>query len=595
MKKVICRNIAIVTAIFIVTFSIMLVANYFQVRGISPLETGIMETMKELNDANANHPALQEQIRQLDLMARKAYFVQHDQLMNGVYILLGMLAVFFVCARLYFTGVKDIPDKEIDPVDEWAIKTKARKYVLWGASGIAATALVFAVLSSPQLKASKPEQTATSSEIADSFQTDDNAGITSESFDSQALDDSSEATDSSDESAESSAEETPAQSAASAVTHNAFRGNNANGISTARNIPVKWDLARGTNIAWKIANPRQGHNSPLINGNKVFFTGADEEVRELYCYDLTTGKQLWTLKADNIPGSPEKVPDASDDTGWAAPSAATNGRQVCAIFATGDLICADMDGKRLWAKNIGVPDNHYAYAHSLLTLGNLLFVQFDDRRSAKVTAYDIATGAERWSTSRQERLSWASPIIAHVNNTPQLVLMGNPSITAYNPNNGQQLWRVVKFGGEPGASACSADGIVYTSDDHMRFVAINAADGTVLWEKNDFLTDVASPVATKDNIYMATTYGLVLSFDTQTGEPRVEHELGGTFFSSPMIADGKVFAICDKGKVFIFTADDEFKLLDSFETGEATFATPAFTDGKIVVRTEKSIYCVAVK
>ena len=41
-----------------------------------------------------------------------------------------------------------------------------------------------------------------------------------------------------------------------------------------------------------------------------------------------------------------------------------------------------------------------------------------------------------------------------------------------------------------------------------------------------------------------------------------------------------------------FSADDEFKLLDSFETGEKTFATPAFTDGRMVVRTEKSIYCV---
>jgi len=279
----------------------------------------------------------------------------------------------------------------------------------------------------------------------------------------------------------------------------------------------------------------------------------------------------------------------------AVPTVATNGRQVCAIFATGDLICADMDGKRLWAKNIGVPDNHYAYTHSLLTLGNLLFVQFDDRRSAKVTAYDTATGAERWSKSRPDKLSWTSPIIAYVNNTPQLILMGNPSITAYNPNNGEQLWRVQKFGGEPAASACSANGIVYACDDHMRFVAINATDGIVLWEKNDFLSDVASPVATKDNIYMATTYGLVVSFDTQTGDPRVEHEVGVGFSSSPMIADGKVFVISDKGKVFIFTADDEFKLLDSFETGEETFATPAFTDGKIVIRTEKSIYCVAKK
>ena len=94
---------------------------------------------------------------------------------------------------------------------------------------------------------------------------------------------------------------------------------------------------------------------------------------------------------------------------------------------------------------------------------------------------------------------------------------------------------------------------------------------------------------------MATTYGLVLSFDTKTGEPRVEHEIGESFYSSPMLVEGKIYLFDVKGKMYIFSANDDFKLLDSFSTGEATYATPAFTDGKIVVRTEKSIYCVAVK
>ena len=595
MKKIIYRNIAIVSAIFIVTFSIMLVTNYFQTRNVTPLQTEVVETLKELNDANANNPDLQEQIRQLDLIARKAYFVGHDRLMTGVYILLGMLAVFLVCTRLYFTGVKDIPDKEIDPVDEWAIKTKTRKYVVWSATGLAVVALILSLTSNPPLKerGEKPVN-----EIAETDHTSDPVAFGEPLRGSQERGEDP-ATDVVEtptaEIAETPVVETAEQPVVSNVTHNAFRGNNSNGISAAKNVPVKWDLAKGTNIAWKIESPRKGYNSPVINGNRVFFTGGDEEMRELFCYDLTTGKQLWTLKADNIPGSPAKVPETSDDTGLAAPTVATNGRQVCAIFATGDLICADMDGKRLWTKNIGVPNNHYAYASSLLSLDNLLFVQFDDRRSAKVTAFDMTTGAERWSKSRPNRLSWASPIIAYVNNTPQVVLMGEQILTAYNPNNGEQLWQVDGFYGEPGASPCSANGIVYASGDHSKFVAVNAANGAVLWSKNDFLTEIASPVATKDNIYMATYYGLVLSFDTQTGEPRVEHELGESFAASPMIADGKVFVISEKGKVFIFTADDEFKLLDSFETGEETFATPAFTDGKIVIRTEKSIYCVAKK
>jgi outer membrane protein assembly factor BamB len=576
----------------------MLVTNYFQVRGVSPLETEIMETLKELNEASVNNLALQEQIRQLDLMSRKAYFVGHDRLMNGVCILLGMLAVFLVCARLYFSGVKDIPDKEIDPVDEWATKTKARQYVIWGALGLAATTLVFVVLSSPHLRFTKTEKIAVNTQFEENT-----SGTDTELVPAISQQETNQETDTSETSEISEASETSETSAEPAkepavqptVSHNAFRGNSSNGTSAAKNVPVKWDLAKGTNILWKREIPRKGYNSPVISGNRVFFTGADAETRELFCYDLATGKQLWTLAATDIPGSPERAPETTDDTGLAAASVAANGKQICAIFGTGDLICADMDGNRLWAKNIGVPDNHYGFSSSLLMLGNLLFVQFDDRKTAKVIAYDAATGTERWNKTRQNKLSWSSPVIAYVNNAPQLALMGELSLIAYNPYNGEQLWRVDGFYGEPGASPCSAAGVVYVSGDHSKFVAVNAVDGTVLWEKNDFLTEVASLVATKDNIFMATTYGLVVSFDAKTGEPRVEHELGEQFYSSPMMVEGKIYLFDMEGKMYIFSADDDFKLLDSFATGEKTVATPAFTDGKIVVRTEKSIYCVAVK
>lgn len=595
MHRAILRNIAIVSAIFIVTFSIMLITNYFQVRGATPLQTEVVETLKELNDQNANNPVLQEQIRQLDLLARKAYFVRMDHLMTGVYILLGMLAVFIICTRLYFAREKDIPDKEIDPIDEWAIKTKARKYVVWAATGIAAVALIFVLLSSPYMQqavsASNNEQPEMIAEVQNAEETAGQSVPVEEIAEPEMQDEE-------DIMAEDTAvvAEIPVQEVlepvVSKVTHNAFRGNNSNGISSAKGLPVKWDLSNKTNIAWKHDIPRKGYNSPVINGNRVFFSGADEQARELYCYDLTTGEKLWTLAAANIQGSPSQAPKTTEDTGLAASSVATNGKQVCAIFATGDIICADMDGKQLWAKNLGVPDNHYGYASSLLIFGNVVIVQYDNQNSPKVVALDLATGTERWNKSRKEKVTWSSPVMAYINNSPQLVLMGNPAITAYNPNNGEELWRVECMSGEVGSSACSSNGIIFGASEYAKLIAINGADGSVLWESNEFLPEVSSPVATKDNIYLATSYGVVAAFDTQTGELRKEHELNTEFYSSPVIAEGKMYLFSNDGKMHIFSANNDFNLISSFDTGEKTFATPAFTDGKIVVRTEKSIYCV---
>ena len=383
MKKKIFRNVAIVSAIFITTFSIMVIVNYFQVRGTTPLQTEVIETLKEINDQNANNPVLQEQIRQLDLMARKAYFVRMNQLTTGVYILLGMLVIFIICTRLYFAKDKDIPDKEIDPVDEWVIKTKARRYVTMIASGVAAVALLFVVLSAPfmqsgemgivgaALDGTNTSETAASGttsagdtangtaagdatagpDVEDATAGpaaigtavgDATAGTATDVTDATGTSggDTADGTDTGGDTAtetataETAATGTAANGTASQTTHNAFRGNNNNGISAAKGLPVKWDLKNMTGIAWKQDIPRKGYNSPVINGDKVFFSGADEQVRELFCYDLNTGAKLWSLAAVNIPGSPSNLPETSEDAGLASSSVATDGKRFCAVFAT---------------------------------------------------------------------------------------------------------------------------------------------------------------------------------------------------------------------------------------------------------------------
>ena len=602
MNKDIYRNIAAVTAVFIITLSVMLITNYFQVRDITPLQTEVIETLKALNDTNADNPVLQDQIRQLDLLARRAYFIQEDHLKSGVYILLGMVLIFVLSLRFYFKGEMHIPDKEIDPIDEWMLKSKSRRYLTWGTLGLVAVALVFVFLSSPLLKSAEPKEETAETLVADSGESASIEAVEPEAT----TEPQPEATEASESVSEETVTETPttaetpavagaAQPAVSKVTSNAFRGNQSNGISSAKGVPVKWDLAGGNNILWKKPIPRAGHNSPIINGNRVFFTGGDKEARELFCYDLTSGEQLWRMQATNIPGSPATPPAVTEDTGLASSSVATDGKHVCAIFSTGDLLCADMEGKRIWAKNLGVPDNHYGFVSSLLIFGNTLYVQYDNNKDPQLFALDVATGNTRWVKKRPGKICWSSPIIAYVNQKPQLVLMGNPKMTAYDPNTGEQLWQVDCMGGEVCSCPASADGVIYGANEYAKLVAINGTDGQVLWESTEYLPEVSSPVATKKHLYLATSYGVLASYDAKSGALVKEHELNEEFYSSPMIVEGKLYLFSNNGKLFIFSTDDAFTLINSFETGERTLATPAFTDGKIVVRTEESIYCVAAK
>lgn len=578
------RNIAIVTTVFMLVLASMITVSYYQLQQVSPLETGVMETLKQLNEANGENTTLQQQIRELDLLSRKAYFVQEEQLKIGVYMLMGMALVLVACLNLYYKETKILPEKDLDPIDEWMNKTRARKYISWAAALSTVIALGIIVAQNVDFKSSSEGDSLAEMQGADGEEVvaDSIGGVEQLQNDSLASD--SILTEETDSAVVDSMPELK-------VSHKAFRGNNSSGTSSARGIATTWNLSTKQNILWQSAIPKHGYNSPVITGRNVFITGADNSARELYCYDVWTGELKWTVKADGISGSPSSMPKVNDDTGLAASSVATNGNQVCAIFATGDVICADMEGKRLWAKNIGLPDNHYGYASSLLMYGNLLIIQYQNNSNAEILALNAKNGNKVWSKFAKDKIAWSSPIIATLGGKPALVVMGNPAIAAYSPDNGEELWRVDCMSGEVGASPASYGGIVYGASEYAKCIAIDGASGETLWEASDYLPECSSLAATKDFVFCATSYGMVCAYDAQTGELRKEHDLTTPFYSSPVVVDGKVYLFSNSGKAYIFSAST-FELITSFETGEKTFATPAFTDGMMIVRTDKSLYCV---
>lgn len=577
------RNIAIVTVVFILALTAMLCVSYYQMQRVSPLETGVMETLKELNDANADNEALRQQIRELDLLSRKAYFVRVGQLKTGLYLLIGMVIVMITCLNLYYKETMTLPEKDFDPIDDWMIKSRARKYIVWVAFIIALAGVGFVAIQQLKMTEYSGEESETPAQSGDAAAetVEETDGLPEESADTLSTDTLSAPEE------EEAVEERPVLK----VSSKAFRGNNSSAVSSARDIATSWSLSSGKNILWQSSIPRHGYNSPVIIGDKVFITGADEKARELYCYDVWTGELKWTVKADGIPGSPGTMPKVNDDTGLAASTAATNGEQVAAIFATGDVICADMDGNRLWAKNLGLPDNHYGYASSLLMYGNTLIIQYQNNSDARILALNAKNGNTVWSKSSKDKIAWSSPVIATLGGKAVVVVMGNPAITAYELSGGAELWRVECMSGEVGSSPAVADGVVYGASEYATCIAIDGATGEKLWEAGDYLPECASLAATKDLVFCATSYGMVCAYDAKTGEVKKEHDLTTPFYSSPMVVEGKVYLFSNSGKAYIFSSSS-FELITSFETGEKTFATPAFTDGMMIVRTDKSLYCV---
>jgi outer membrane protein assembly factor BamB len=374
--------------------------------------------------------------------------------------------------------------------------------------------------------------------------------------------------------------------------HNTFRGPLGHGISYHKNIPTSWDGASGTNLIWKVTVSKQGYNSPVIWGDRLFIAGADEEARIVTCYDRNTGQILWERIADNIPGSPSTMPKTTDDTGLSAPTMAVDGYRVYAIYGTGDVIAFDLDGNRKWARNLGVPRNHYGHSSSLFVWGGNLIIQYDTRSSGRMLALNGKTGETAWDISRDNNLSWASPILVNVEGNMQIITNTDPNVAGYDADTGEELWKLAVMMGEVGPSCAYADGLVFANNEYASLVAIKpGSPAEVIWENYDYLSEAASPVANNGLLFLATSYGVFVCYDANTGEKVWEKDFGVTLYSSPMIVEDRVYLMDNSGVMHIMKADRTGTIINEPVLGEASFAIPAFAPGRIYIRGEEHLYC----
>ena len=376
-----------------------------------------------------------------------------------------------------------------------------------------------------------------------------------------------------------------------------FRGPGANGHAAHANPPVNWSAEEGTNILWKTRIPKHGMSSPVVWEDRLFLTGADDSTRQIYCLDTDTGKLLWQHDVEGLPGSPPDgtLPDVLDETGFAAPTATTDGRYVAAVFGTGELVCVNMKGERIWAEHLGVPKNHYGHASSLIGYGNMLFVQYDQTDNSQLLAFDLASGNPAWQVKRGN-IAWSSPILIDNKGRMELILTNSKSVDGYDPKSGKPLWHVDCLDGEVAPSAAYADGVVFVANEGATASAIDVGNHgsgpKILWQWDETLPDAASPLANENYLILPTGFGVITCLDGKTGKVFWEHEFDDGFYSSPILVNDRVYIIDLSGTMQIFRMDDKFELLGAAKIGEEAYATPAFVGDRIYIRGVTHLFCI---
>lgn len=578
--KEVSKSIAWITGLFCVLMVILLLVNHYRGRASDPLVSPKLVELKAELAKTPGDEALKKEIRQYDLALRQTYLRHITLAQQGAWLLFGGGILFLLSAR-YASHRNKLP-RPIKPVDpaQTLQRTTFRTQL-----SVAALALVMGGIA---WYFSNQSQSVVSLAMAQATR-------------------NSEAQKTASEPAP-----TPKTPYASADELKAnwprFRGPGGSGIAPSTNAPVQWDVTSGKGVVWKTEVPLFGPNSPVIWENRIFLTGATAKKREVYCYDASSGKLLWQKTLDKLPGTPAEDPSVMEDSGgFSASTAATDGRRVYAIFANGDLGAWDMQGKQVWTRSLGLPDNGYGHASSLDVDQNRLYILFDQGGSAKdnkskLLALNVLTGETLWeSKPRPVPNSWTTPIHIETGQKTQIITCANPWVISYEPTNGQEIWRAQVLYGETTPSPIFAAGLVFSVMEGEALSAIRpdgAGDVTkthVVWKAEDGLPDITSPLSDGQRVYLVTTHGTMTCYQVEGGKKLWEKELDLGFQSSPSLSGNRIYLFSDKGPVLIVEASDTFKELGRSEMGEEVLASPAFMGDRIYVRGKKNLICLGQK
>ena len=413
----------------------------------------------------------------------------------------------------------------------------------------------------------------------------------------------------------------PVLSLSSAVTASAgdwmqFRGPGSKGSSDETSLPVKW--SESENLAWKTKLPGLGASSPITVGDAIYVTcysgyGESYEnagdmnnlVRHLVCLERKTGEIRWTkdVKAQ----TPESAYRAGTDGkhGYAASTPVSDGEHIYVFFGKSGVFCFDLKGTQKWNVNVGTRTTGWGSGTSPVIYKNLVIVNASVESSSLV-GLNKTTGKEVWRTPGTGS-AWNSPVLVDLpggKTEVVLSLAGRQGlITGYDPDTGKKLWEAE---GIPDTYVCptvtSHDGVVYAIGGRKNTaVAVKAGgSGTVkpLWSVGAG-SNVTSPVYHDGHVYWASDRGMAYCLEASTGKQVYAERLprAGTIYSSALVADGKLYYVAQNGETFVLAAKPKFEVLaqNKFDDNARTNASPVVDSGRLLIRSDKFLYCVGKK
>ncbi len=392
-----------------------------------------------------------------------------------------------------------------------------------------------------------------------------------------------------------------------------FRGPGGMGVSQSKGVPVTWNDK--DNILWKIAMPGPGTSSPIVYGDHIYlsyFSGYKTSSREpgqmenlelhLLCLNRVDGKILWDKKV--TPELPEQD-KIREEHGYASGTPAADADAVYVSFGKSGVFAFNHKGDQLWKTSVGTKLNGWGSAISPVLYKDLVIVNASVE-SESVIALDRKKGTEVWRAPGVKE-AWNKPLlINNSENKTELIVPMMGKVLAFDPDKGESLWRCDNgIGWYICPSAVASDGVVYSIGGRSGIAAVavkaggrgNVTSSHLLWKINKG-SNVSSPIYHDGHLYYAhENLGILYCVEAKTGNVVYEERITpepGQFYPSPVMADGKIYYVSRSGSTVVVAAKPKFEQLSYNKlAGRDVFnASPAITGKRILLRSNRSLYCI---
>lgn len=369
-----------------------------------------------------------------------------------------------------------------------------------------------------------------------------------------------------------------------------FLGPGGRGLAAGETIRTSWSETEG--IAWKADLPGRSASSPIVAGDLVVTTassGPRQDQLHVIALDRETGQPRWE-RTFWATGRTLCHPTSA----VAAPTPASDGERIVALFSSCDLFCLDRAGRLVWQRNLAVEHpragNDVGLGSSPRIVEGTVVVQIDCQGDPFATGIDLATGDDRWSVSRVRVASWASPLAVPSADGPAVVLQNAVGLELRRVADGALVW---SWPGECAGIPMTAEAGGTLFIPSAGIAAVKLGSREPVWRAAKLSPGIASPVAWNGMVAILNRGGVLAVGNAADGEIRGQVRLAGSFWASPIVAGELLVCVNKEGKTFLVSVADRPEIVAENELPGTFTATPAVADGSLYLRSETALWKVA--